>query len=252
MLAGCFTKPGTCVKDVAKAAHVMVTTYEAARTAETGWACEFPAMSLGSSACAKARTEAGSTGQCPLYRPSRSENGKTLIEPRYIILFGACLTQFTVIGLLFSYGLFFSVFETEFGWSRTLLSSCSSLSFLMMGILAMAGGRLSDRFGPARVLAVTGVSYGIGFALISLVSEPWQLFLIFGTFIGLGLGTHDVVTLSTIGHWFERRRGIMSGVVKVGTAVGQIVVPPLTAVLILAFGWRPAIVALGVSASIPR
>ncbi len=169
-------------------------------------------------------------------------------DSRYTVVFGACLTQFTIIGLLFSYGLFFKVFEAEFGWSRTLLSSCSSLAFLMMGILAMAGGRLSDKFGPRRVLAFTGVIFGFGFALISQVSQAWQLFVIFGLFISLGLSTHDVVTLSTIGRWFERRRGMMTGVVKVGTAFGQMTVPPITALLILSFGWRVAVITLGASA----
>ncbi|MFT7593180.1 MAG: MFS family permease [Paracoccaceae bacterium] len=172
------------------------------------------------------------------------------MNSRYVVVFGAALTQFTIIGLLFSYGLFFKVFETEFGWSRTLLSGCSALAFLVMGTLAMVGGRLSDRFGPRRVLMVSGILFGIGFVLISQVSKPWHLFLIFGTFIGIGLSTHDVVTLSTIGRWFERRRGIMSGVVKVGTALGQMAVPPLVAVLIVAFGWRSAVVTLGVSAAV--
>ena len=172
------------------------------------------------------------------------------MDPRYLTVFGACLTQFTVIGLLFSFGLFIKEFEAEFGWSRTLLSSATSLSFLMMGILAMAGGRLSDRFGPRPVLAVTGVIYGLGFALISQVTAPWQLFLIFGTFLGLGLGTHDVVTLSTVARWFRGRRGIMTAVVKVGTAVGQMTLPPVIAFLILAFDWRTAVIVMGLTAAV--
>jgi MFS family permease len=173
-----------------------------------------------------------------------------LRDPRIFVVFGACLTQFTVVGALFSYGLFFASFEAEFGWSRTLLSAASSLAFLMMGLLAMVGGRLNDRFGPRRVLSVTGVLYGLGFALISQITAPWQLFAIFATFIGIGLGTHDVVTLGTIARWYDRRRGIMSGVIKVGTATGQIVVPPITALLILSLGWRTALLVIGLTAAI--
>ena len=40
------------------------------------------------------------------------------MDKRYFIVLGACMTQFMVIGLLFCFGLFFNVFETEFGWSR--------------------------------------------------------------------------------------------------------------------------------------
>lgn len=172
------------------------------------------------------------------------------MQARHWVVFGACLTQFTVIGLLFSYGLFFKVFEAEFGWSRTLLSACSAVSFLVMGVLAVAAGRLNDRFGPRRVLAVTGTLYGVGFVLMSQVTAPWQLLAIFATFIGLGLSTHDVVTLSTVARWFAAKRGIMSGVVKVGTAAGQVVVPLVAAFLIVATGWRNALVVMGVSAAL--
>ena len=151
---------------------------------------------------------------------------------------------------MFSFGLFFKVFETEFGWSRTLLSVCSALAFFMMGTLAILGGRLSDRYGPRRVLAVTGLSFGLGYALLSQISAPWQLAALFGTLIALGLGTHDVVTLSTVARWFDARRGVMPAVVKVGTAAGQITVPPLVALLIVWLGWRPAVVVFGAAAAV--
>ena len=172
------------------------------------------------------------------------------MDPRYPVVIGACVTQFTIVGLLFSIGLFFNVLEDEFGWSRTLLSGSTSLAVLVMGMLAFFGGRLSDRYGPTAVLGTTGLLYGIGFGLISVIGEPWQLVALFGIFIGLGLSTHDVVTLSTIARWFERRRGTMTGVVKVGTATGQMVLPPLTALLMVGLGWRNAVLVLGVAAAV--
>lgn len=164
---------------------------------------------------------------------------------QYRVVFGACLTQFTVIGLLFSYGLFFKVFETEFGWSRTLLSSCSSLAYFMMGVLAILAGRLNDSYGPGLVLRVSGIIYGVGFILLSQVTEPWHLIALFGLFLSVGLSTHDVVTLGTIARWFPRRRGVMTGVVKVGTAAGQVTVPPIAAFLVLQYGWQSALMILG-------
>lgn len=169
-------------------------------------------------------------------------------DQRYRVVFGACLTQFTIIGMLFAFGLFFKPLQEEFGWSRTLLSSATALSFFAMGVLAILAGRMNDRFGPRVVLGVTGAAYGIGYLLLSQISAPWQMFVIFGVFMGLGLGAHDVVTLSTIARWFEKRRGIMSGVVKTGTAVGQIMVPPIAAALLLAYGWRQALIILGCAA----
>ncbi len=173
-----------------------------------------------------------------------------MLETRYRVLFGACLTQFTVIGLLFTYGLFFNPLQEAFGWSRTFLSSASALSFFMMGALAVLAGRMNDRFGPRSVLLISGVAYGTGFILLSLVSAQWQMYAIFGIFIALGLGAHDVVTLSTIARWFAKRRGIMSGVVKSGTALGQIAMPPLAAYLLITLGWRQALLVLGIGAMV--
>ena len=173
-----------------------------------------------------------------------------MMDARYLIVFGACLTQFTVIGLLFSFGLFFHVLEETFGWSRTLLSSATALGALVMGTLAIFAGRLSDRYGPTPVLAWSGLLFGAGYALLSMVGEPWHLFVLFGLFIGVGMSTHDVATLSTIARWFVRRRGMMTGVAKVGTAAGQMALPPLTALLIAGLGWRSAALALGIGAAV--
>ncbi len=172
------------------------------------------------------------------------------MDHRYAVVAGASLVQFTTIGLMFSFGLFFEVFEQEFGWTRTVLSAATATAFFMMGTLAIVAGRVADRFGPRIVIGVAGVGFGTGYLLISQVGEPWQLFLLFATLIGLGLSTHDVVTLSTIARWFDKRRGVMTAVVKVGTAFGQFTIPPLAALLIVTEGWRPAIVMLGIGGGV--
>jgi MFS family permease len=167
------------------------------------------------------------------------------LDRRFLIVAGACLTQYTIVGLMFSYGLFFKSFEAEFGWSRTLLSSATSLGFLVMGVLASLGGHLNDRYGPRIVLAVTGTAYGIGYLLLAHIAKPWQLLAIFAVFMALGLATHDVVTLSAVAREFHQRRGLMTAVVKVGTACGQITLPLLAALLIARFEWREALTMLG-------
>ncbi|MDH3453192.1 MAG: MFS transporter, partial [Gammaproteobacteria bacterium] len=173
----------------------------------------------------------------------------TRLDPRYIIVASAFMIQSVIIGCMFAYSVFFTVLQAELGWSRTVLSACSSLAFLTMGLLAMFGGRLADRFGPRGVLAVAGVCTGLGYALMYYMTAEWQLFVLFGVLVGVGLSAHDVVTLSTIARWFKRRRGMMTGIVKVGTACGQIIVPLLATILIAQLGWRMACVVLGGAAA---
>ena len=167
------------------------------------------------------------------------------MDPRYLIVLCAAMTQFMVIGGMFAYSVFFTVLEDELGWSRTLLSGASSLAFLVMGILAIVAGALSDRYGPRWVLSVTGIVTGLGWMLLAGMNQPWQLLLGFGFCVGVGLSSHDVATLSLVASWFEKRRGLMTGIVKSGTAVGQMLMPLVVSIWVLSFGWRTAMFILG-------
>lgn len=172
------------------------------------------------------------------------------MDRRYLVVLGAVITQFMIISLFFVYSLLIKSLEEEFGWSRTTLSAGASIAGLMMGIYAIFGGRLSDLFGPRIVLTCSGLIYGLGYASISFISEPWHLWAICGLFLGLGMGTHDVVTLGAIARWFPNRKGLMTGVVKSGTAAGQVILPPTAAYLIATQGWREAVVVMGLTAAV--
>ncbi|MEJ2219693.1 MAG: MFS transporter [Desulfobacterales bacterium] len=151
------------------------------------------------------------------------------------------------IGTYFSYGVLFNPLIEEFGWSRALVSGAASLAFLLMGFLGIGVGRLNDRFGPRVLMTVSGIFFGLGYFLMSRLEAIWQLYLFFGTIFGIGLSTVDVIALTTIARWFVRKRGIVTGIVKVGTGAGQMVIPFLVSVLIIRYGWRSSCVIVGVA-----
>ena len=163
----------------------------------------------------------------------------------YNIVAAGALTQAVCIGAMFTFGVFFKEFEATFGWSRALVSGASSLAFFVMGAGGIAAGILNDRMGPRLLLTVSGISMGFGYILLSQMNKPWQLYLLYGLMVGIGLSTHDVLTLSTVARWFVKRRGLMSGIVKVGTGFGQLVVPMIGTALIAAYGWRSAYMIIG-------
>lgn len=178
------------------------------------------------------------------------QGGNRVIDPRYAIVAGGALVQFTIIGFLFAFSIFFREIESELGWSRTLISAGASLSTVVMGVLAIYSGRMSDRVGPRVVLTVAGLIFASGIALMSQMNSPWQYLVFYGLFVGVGLATHDVVTLSTVARWFDKRRGIMTALVKTGTAAGQVVVPPIAALLITWVGWRTGMLTISVCAAL--
>ncbi len=146
---------------------------------------------------------------------------------------------------MFTYGVFFKEFQAEFGWSRAMISGASSLAFLTMGLVGVIAGKMNDRIGPKIIIMISGISLGVGYLLMSGLQALWQLYLIYGLLVGIGFSTHDVITLSTVARWFIRRRGMMSGIVRVGTGSGQFLVPLIATLLIAAYGWRNSYLIIG-------
>jgi len=173
---------------------------------------------------------------------------KTPLYYGYHIVAASFLIQGVTIGGNFAYGVLFKELEAEFGWSRATIAGASSASLLVMGFMAVLAGRLNDRIGPRWLLTASALFYGVGYLLFARMQTPWQLFLVYGLLVGIGLSTHDVVTLSTVARWFTRRRGMASAVVKVGTGCGQLLVPLAVAALVAGFGWRTACVVFGATA----
>ena len=163
----------------------------------------------------------------------------------YNIVAAGFVIQGVCIGAMFTYGVFFREFQAEFGWSRAMISGAASAAFLIMGAVGILAGRLNDRIGPKIIIVVSGISFGMGYLLMSRMQALWQLYLLYGLMVGIGLSTHDVITLSTVTRWFIRRRGMMSGIVKVGTGAGQLLVPLIATSLIAVFGWRNAYLMIG-------
>ena len=163
----------------------------------------------------------------------------------HVIVAASFALQWICIGTMFTYGVFFKHLAAEFGWSRATISGASSLAFLFLGLMGILAGRLNDRFGPRIIMAVSGVFLGLGYLLMSQIQAPWQLYLFYGIIVGTGMSTLDIVTLSTVARWFTRKRGMMTGIVKVGTGAGQMVAPLLVSVLLAAYGWRMSYVIMG-------
>jgi len=145
-----------------------------------------------------------------------------------------------------SFGVFFNPLMNEYGWSRAGISGAVSVSLCMYGLASILLGRLNDRVGPRLITTISGIFLGVGYLLMSGLTSLWQLYLLYSLLVGIGLSGTDVVLLSTIARWFVRLRGRMSGVLKVGTGVGMLVMPLFTNWLITAFGWRTAFFVVGI------
>ncbi len=150
------------------------------------------------------------------------------------------------IGTNVAYGVFINPLITEFGWSRAAVSGAYSAAFFLMGFFGIFVGGLIDKMGPRIVMTVTGIFFGLGHLLMFRLDAVWQLYLFYGVIVGIGLSALDVITLSTTARWFSKNRGIMTGIVKIGTGAGQLTIPLVASILIINYGWRTSYLILGI------
>ncbi len=169
---------------------------------------------------------------------------KPKIFSGYYIVIASFFIAIIMHGMFATFGVFFTPMLTEFGWSRAAFSAANSIGFVTSGLFAVIMGALCDKIGPRIVMSVGGVLYCLGHIFLAQTSTLWQLYL-FWMIIGIGFASSDVVPLTTIARWFSRKRGTMSGIAKVGTGLGMVLLPLIAAVLIDNFGWRISYTVLG-------
>jgi MFS family permease len=145
----------------------------------------------------------------------------------------------------YSFGVFFKPMVNEFGWTSAATSAAFSLSAIISGLVAITMGKLTDKFGPRFVMRICAALLAIGFLLMSKVAMIWQLYLVYGLIIGIGMGGSFVPLMSTVVKWFSKRRSMMAGIVAAGVSIGALIGPPTVHRLIITYGWRISYVILG-------
>eukprot|EP00966_Prymnesium_polylepis_P255299 5898190-Prymnesium_polylepis.1 len=97
-----------------------------------------------------------------------------------------------------------------------------------------------NKFGARPVLVVCLAFIALGTGLTGVVTKPWHLFLLWGLVIGpaKGLSFNTYTILTT--RFFETHRGLVTGVLTSGSALGMMTfLEPIT-IITNEFGWRAA------------
>ena len=164
----------------------------------------------------------------------------------WIIVFVTFFTFLAVQGARLSFGAFVEPWEKDFSMNRGTISLISTLSFIIYGISQPIIGRLVDKLGPRMILSVSTFVLGISFILTSFVNHPWQLFILYGIVISVGVGgASNVAATVVVTNWFNEKRGLAFGIMEAGFGAGQMLLVPGSLILIQWFNWKLTVVILG-------
>ena len=154
----------------------------------------------------------------------------------------AAIVGFSFHSVMTSFaGLFIGPVGAEFGWSRTQVTAGMTLSSVIGTIISPIIGVMIDRWGTRR-LAIPGLvmksAMVAGFGLVSGSVVQWLAMWVVYSFVSTMV--KSTVWTTAVTGVFTAGRGLALGAVMSGTAISQIVVPPLGNWLIEEFGWRAA------------
>jgi MFS family permease len=144
---------------------------------------------------------------------------------RWVVLaagFGVMMTA----GTAFSWSLYARPLMAFFGWSSLQVALVFSVMTFFVGVGAICGGFLHDRFGPRRVALLGAILWGAGSILAGIGLARfglWWLYLSYGAIGGTGCGIMYVVPGATATKWFPEERGLANGVILCGFGSGSLV-----------------------------
>lgn len=162
------------------------------------------------------------------------------------VAFAAGLTMAVSVGpLMQGASAIFSAVEDDFGWSRTQSTTAASLGQMMLAFLSPVAGMAIGRVGrgPSVLLGLSMTGAGaIGLSFVDGLIGYYAAFMVM--FTGFAFGGF-MPCMSAVNAWLPKRKAAGMAFVMAGGSVGAMLVPVL-AWAITEFGWRPAMVGIGV------
>lgn len=158
------------------------------------------------------------------------------------------LSLFSLIGIMF-YGLtfFYDFWVQDFGWTRATVTSGNAFAKILVGLFGFVVGYLIDRFGPRKMM-LTGILMAGGAVIgLGLMTSLWQ-FYVFYIFSALGYMCGGPLPNQVLtSRWFDKARGKAMGFAYLGIGIGGMLAPQIAKALNVEFGYRHALVILGVT-----
>jgi sugar phosphate permease len=139
--------------------------------------------------------------------------------------------------------------QNEFGWNRAVIALAVSINLILFGLTGPFAAALMDRFGLRAVTVGALITVATGALLTTLMTAPWQLYLLWGVVVGLGTGCMASVLAATVAaRWFVQRRGLVLGALTAAGATGQLIFLPGLGWLAQNSGWRWSAITVAVAA----
>jgi sugar phosphate permease len=146
-----------------------------------------------------------------------------------------------------SFGLFVSPLENEFGWSRADVSLGFSFSLLASGLCGPLVGQWIDSRGVRSGIIVGAVVTALTYGLLSTTNQLWQWYLYNAVNAAARQFIFIIPFQTLVSRWFDRKRGLALSFLGSGFSLGGLLVLPIMEFVISQVGWRGGFIFAGIA-----
>jgi MFS family permease len=167
------------------------------------------------------------------------------IGKRWVVTAAATLAMMSCSVAYTTVSVFMVPLSADLGWQRAEISGAYTLMTGGAAVGGLLAGKLADRLNTRFIALFGAIVLGLVFAALSM-QRSLQGFL--GIYLVMGLlGCAALYTpvIATVGLWFERR-GLVTGIVTAGGAIGQGLAPLILQPLIGQLSWPGTYMALAI------
>jgi MFS family permease len=159
----------------------------------------------------------------------------------WVVVWATFVCLAVIFGVSYSFAAFFENFAKEFAAQRADVSWIFGLCGLVYFVLGAGGGMLADRWGP-RLVCMTGMVFiAMGLFLTSLAQSLTTVYFSYGLLVGLGIAFVYTPSIASVQPWFNKRRGLASGIASSGVGAGTLILPVVVSYLLTEINWREAL-----------
>lgn len=179
-------------------------------------------------------------------RADTSPAARSLTIALPVVIVAGCLISLISFGPRSVMGLFLAPMTEAREWSREIFALSIAIQNIVWGIGQPIAGAFADRYGAGRVIAIGGLIYAGGLALMAWAPSPMWLNLSAGLMMGVGMAAASFAIVLAA---FSRRvppekRSIVFGIGTAAGSMGQFLFAPFGLALIQTFGWAQALLVL--------
>lgn len=163
-----------------------------------------------------------------------------------MIIVAAFMLNFSGCGLLFSFGIYQSLYEEMSQKGDNPFTGASSAEIALIGSIAAALMKLgapyvvawTKYFSPQPVICAGGLLFGVASVLASFGKVLWHFQLTQGLLIGIATCLSFMPSMTVPPSWFGKHRGANMGIISAGTGIGGLVWSPILTASIRSIGFR--------------